>query len=873
MNIKCTPAGRALPFPGRTAGVRPFVVLFAVILGTWLPPADAAIRFTAFNSALFKQGYLDVTTYGVVPNDSSFSTATANTQLINEAIKDAYNLNNDTPIWGTGGQTLQGSLVLYFPLGTYFINDTLKVHTATGRWVVASSAPGKYPDSAPKFEGLKHATPGNHLAMVGEATSVPSQRPIIRLRDSSPGFNLPSSPKVMLEFKNFGGIWRDDLDIPKAELGSFVVGTNGLYTTQKQLVEDASRGYHQMLRGIDLHTGLAGNTGVIVLQFNQAQDSSVENVKIIAGSARTGIRGLPGRGWGAVNVEINGGDVGIDLMTYPNPGTGPGIASTSNSGSVIVGAKLTNQRKSAIEFSGFVPLTVVGFEIDHPGSGSEVSTSPLTIEPTPVDPQIPPSDTLYNSLINLIDGKIILHNTAHTAIDNTKGRSLYVRNVYVTGSNNLVTAPAGVGTYTATGAWKRINEYSFTDTRTSNIKGEGGAQVPQSAEKFIDSSLDTELVTASKTNNSGAPVTDLRGDHVWGGLPAVDSANVIDVTTDVPLSQRIVPAVDDLDTRVVDHTKLQDIIDAHSPASPRTRIFLPRGIYRLTGPINLKPNTTLFGAARHLTRIEVAPSWTAKLVSTPALRVETAMITTTGSPTATTYLGDLSIGVDTSDNNVAGDWFTALNWSAGRDSMVHIGQVYRSPAADNNPPTNDHSVLKITGQGGGRWYFAGARKTGHGDDPNFRILEVVPSGTEPLWMYGLNLEHPLGPREYASFSNASNIRIYGEKSEYADSAESAVIRFTNTMNAAVFGMGAIRNGLSGGRGALEFFGCIDVLATLIAPQTHVFSTSVTGSRTVRQTITTEIPPTTGVAYPDVVSLYKDGTLDDTKMTHDANVPY
>lgn len=835
--------------PGLLRRARVSLVLSVSVLGAWLPSADAAIRLAAFNSALFKKGYLDVTTYGVLANDTS--KASQNTLLINEALKDAYNLNNDTPIWGTGGQTLQGSLVLYFPSGTYYINDTLKAHTATGR---AIKDVGLNP-----YDGINHATPRNHLAVVGATTGT---KPVIRLMNNSTGFDNTTIPKVMLEFRNVGAIYRTATG--KLEFGTFIKDTNGNYTDVEQPVdvEDPSRGYHQMLRGIDLHCGTAGNAGTIALHFNQAQESSVEDVKITAGAALTGIRGLPGRGWGAVNVEIDGGDVGIDLMGYPNTGTGSGLPSTSNAGSVIVGVKLINQRKSAIEFGGFSPLTVVGFEIDHPGSGAEVTTSALTIQP---------GAKVHNSLINLIDGKITLHNTAHAAIDNTDGKSFYARNVYVTGSDNLVTTPSGVATYTATGTWKRIKEYSYTDARTINVEGQGTAQVPQSAKKFIDSNFDNTLVTASKTNNSGAPTTDLRGDHVWGGLPAVDSANVIDVTTsDVPLSQRIVPAVDEDDPAVIDHTKLQAIIDANSPASPRKRIFLPKGIYRLTGPINLKPNTTLFGAARFLTRIEVAPSWTAQLVSTPALRVETAMISTTSSATATTYLGNLSIGVDTSDNNINGDWFTALNWSAGRNAMVHIGQVYRSPAIDNDVLTNDHSLLKITGHGGGRWYFAGARKTGHGDHFNFRILEVAPAGTEPLWMYGLNLEHPVGPREYASVSAASNIRIYGEKSEYADSAESAVIRFTNTLNAAVFGMGAMRNGLLNQRGGLEFFECTDVLATLLAPQKDDFSSSVTGSRTVRQTIS---PLTTGVAYPDVVSLYKEGVLDDAQMTHGSNVNY
>ena len=64
-----------------------------------------------------------------------------------------------------------------------------------------------------------------------------------------------------------------------------------------------------------------------------------------------------------------------------------------------------------------------------------------------------------------------------------------------------------------------------------------------------------------------------------------------------------------------------------------------------------------------------------------------ALVTTVNDATATTYLGDVTIGVPT-DNNSDGttrDYFTALNWQAGANSMVHVGRPYHNPTGANAP--------------------------------------------------------------------------------------------------------------------------------------------------------------------------------------------
>ncbi len=320
---------------------------------------------------------------------------------------------------------------------------------------------------------------------------------------------------------------------------------------------------------------------------------------------------------------------------------------------------------------------------------------------------------------------------------------------------------------------------------------------------------------------------------------------------------------------------LQNVINTHR------KVFLRKGIYFLDGvvghngptpvygPITLRRDTILFGAARHLTRIEVNPSWDPTS--------ETAMIATYNDAAATTSIVGLTMGVDATDR--VNDWFVALDWQAGRNSMVHIGHVYREPAFTNPNPrvtTNPHSLLRIRNNGGGRWYGAGSRKNFTSMDPGglFRILKAEGT-TEPLWIYGLNMEGPAGTDAYGEFNKTSNVRIYAVKTEsaalpsgYAD--KNILLKYVNVTNLAQFGHSAIRDAATG-RGTVEFLGSGTdrVLATLICPQT---GTVVPNSDTLRENLTGLPADSAGILFPNVVSLYKRGAItaaDEAVMRHDA----
>lgn len=184
------------------------------------------------------RGYVNVVTEFGARNDGTEAEAT--TVSIQKAVDHAR----------------ENRKVVFFPSGTYLINDKILCH----EWTTY-----KDPDQ-----------PCNVL--IG---STQGARPVIKLAANSNGYENAKSPKAMLEFKNF--------------------------FKEKPTVERPNSNYFQMLRGIDLDCGGSTNPGAYGAYFNAAQNASVEDVKVTATGAYAGFVGRPGRAWGAVNIEVEGG--------------------------------------------------------------------------------------------------------------------------------------------------------------------------------------------------------------------------------------------------------------------------------------------------------------------------------------------------------------------------------------------------------------------------------------------------------------------------------------------------------------------------------------------------------------------------------------
>ena len=711
-----------------------------------------------------ERGYLNVVVHsGRTPSQFATDTATAATA-------------NTTALQSALNYAYTNFLVAFFPAGTYYVNGTLEAASVRQAGVSAENSP--------------------HHVLVGSTAG--SLRPLIRLASNAPSFDTVGGKKAVIRFSH------DDTD------------PDLIYNNQNQ-------NFYSMLRGIDVDCN--HHRGAVGVQFDAAQDSSVENVRVTATDAFAGFYGLPSRAAGAVNIEVQGGQYGIYHIAE---GTAPdGLGSAA--GTVVAGAILANQTVSAVYYNGFSPMALVGFEIVT-GTGLNSAI------------RIPDGWQTAFATLSLVDGTITIGNSSVTALLNTLdaqgGRNFYVRNVYVTGTNNLVqSSPNPV--VTGTGTWKLINEYSFCHPASY---GAGG-------DTFVSSNLIGGVFSQDEviavTENASAPPTDIRSRHVWAALPSVEDSDVyIPGTSELP--------ADGTNVR----SQLQSLIDAHP------KLYVPPGTYSIGSPgITLHADTILSGAGRHLTKLRTHSSWLPTAAAT--------VVSTDNSGTAITYLGDLSIGVNTL--NLANAWFTALEWRAGRNSMVHIGHIYAWNAPQINSSgakdANPIDLIRVTGSGGGRWYFAVSFERERNDHADFRQLRVTGT-TGPLWIYGLNMEHARGDT-FSDFVNSSNIRIYGLKTEHGGAfpndlfeEHNPFVTLTNTENFALFGHGALRGAPGSGRGSFQVgTGSSGVLAAGIVPQ--LTDSAFPDGNTLHDFINGQF-----LDYPQSVALYKRDALDDSVMTHD-----
>lgn len=225
---------------------------FAVVIPTKIPLA-------ATNDPLFAKGYLNVMHYGVIAGNNSGAIPADNVALINQAIKHAYNRENDTEFEDTALKSFTRKPVLVF--SKWGILGQRYDKGAYGYW--AKKTDGERP-------AINFDVPRNHLTIVGDITKSATGNyniyPVIKLVGSNraPSFTDSTQPKHLVEFLNW-----------------FVTDDGPIATCAVADGERGNEGYNQMVKGLELDCN--GNAGCVGLFFNQAQNSSIENVRIKPG--------------------------------------------------------------------------------------------------------------------------------------------------------------------------------------------------------------------------------------------------------------------------------------------------------------------------------------------------------------------------------------------------------------------------------------------------------------------------------------------------------------------------------------------------------------------------------------------------------------
>ncbi len=748
------------------------------------------------------------------------------TAALQKAIDDAY----------------QNGLAAYIPAGNYQITDSL----GAIQWSKLYGPPdGRSNVIAGDPDGATTLTLGtNANSKFDTLDSEGKPRPMLFFRHMTHPTQLSfeeiplSHPDASIRYP--GSDW---VNLP-TEADSDVTGAREKFSSAANIL------FHDELRNISFDLG--GHSGATALFMPGAQNSSIHNISIDATGAHSGVWNLPGRNGGATNITVEGGQYGIWLTEG-----GMGDAITYNEAifqPTIAGAKLYNQTVSAFYSDDQAPIVLVGFHITRNTPG------PVITVPNA-------SWSTAAGTLNLVDG-IIEVSGGGTALQNNNGKNIYLRNVMVTGTNSLVQS-GSQATVTGSGTWKRIAEYAYSDRNfeSGDPPYEVGDGIFRSF-SLIDGNVTSDAQpVVNIESNVAAPPSGFLDQHVWQTLPSYLGENDgTKVITDFGATA---------DDNTDDRAAIQAAIDAASAAG-HGRVFIPAGKFQIGGTLTLHANTQMLGAGRHLSWIRWHDSW--RPTSGSAV-----MIQTVDDADATTFLGFLSIEVRVRGNigfnpgnefdQIADDYdrFTALHWRAGRNSMTVATEILRDYKTEQE--TNPHSLMHFTGNGGGRHFYLVPPDTDHSDKhPDYRKL-LIEGTTEPLWFYGMNLEHAESNAE-AEVRNAQNIRFYGIKNEgggifnqhTTDWGIIPSLLIKDSQNVALFGGAALREQISvhpDNPGAFVILGSSDnILISNIVP--HVVRTlPPNGNAIIFEDL--DGLPSAEIAWPDAVTLYKRGEIDDSVM--------
>ncbi len=558
--------------------------------------------------------------------------------------------------------------------------------------------------------------------------STKGARPTIVLDANSPGFNNDNQPKAVIN------MWRRCDTTGAAPCAS----TGEL--------ENPENFFNSGLRNLNIKIK-SGNAGAVAIRHAAAQRSYQEDISIdMTESGYAGYLAIPGFGSSSINdIEITGGKYGFYL-----DGDDAHRPTISN-------ITLTNQTVAAIYTRPRTDFVVTGFKITKQNAPAIVLNY----------------GGVFGSGIIMVDGTFEFANaTSAPAItslvnstDEHANTTLY--NVYFNKATNLIkTANKPTVTGNSSG-WTHLTEYFVPSSHNDSYTAQNG---------IIDNTKNE--IIGTKTQQS--PTVDLRTYHTWA-RPYRSPDHLVQLANQS--GSGVCNALNPNDSYTISDVPtnnsrpgLQLMIE-----SPNcTTIFLPRGDYFIDNTLTLGEHTQLQGLGIPFTFITSRnrPFSQAGTASGWLPTSNQDFITTVNSASADTWISDIRIAIPTEPG--ANDWLTYLHWRAGRNSVVKNIDV--KALGSGTKGINPKADVKITGNGGGKWFGASSFAIPEIATTNPQARRFLISGTtEPLNLYNFNLEDGKGAWQ-GEFRNAKNISIYGSKYEDARS-----IGIFDSENIVVFG--------------------------------------------------------------------------------------
>ncbi|MGQ9505220.1 MAG: glycosyl hydrolase family 28-related protein [Thermogutta sp.] len=561
-------------------------------------------------------------------------------------------------------------------------------------------------------------------------------------------------PRIVLSTATRGF---DDPDHPKPVIYFWAAG-NGEEAPLDQPQPNISM--NQMIVGVDLRLG--AHQGAIGISHRAAQGSGIQDCTIDARGAFCGVEGGAGSGGSHAGVTVIGGRYGLDLR-----GTQPAAT--------VTGVTLLDQDEAAIICSGRQATTIVGFYIRSRGNGPII---------------VARQNWIHQGQMNLIDGVVEAQKPTAVLLDTTA--AAYLNNVFVRGIKQIVQSPVGE-LRSLEAEWTRIEEAAIAVPppvfRGRQLATLGVKELTYTSGIWIDGQQWSTPIWHNVVP-SQPPPGDLVTRHLWDkSFPQPWSAGVINakLLENGPVGDGV---TDDTEA-------LQKAINTHPV------LFLPKGEYRVSRPLRLRPDSKLIGAHRCFTWL-VGYGQRESSFGDPAH--PQPVLQTADDAQATTFLGFLGIHLDVS---AVGGY--ALDWAAGPGSIFREVNVVM-PNRWNVPkgstaPTFDHPFVVIHGHGAGKWYNF-HQESWQLQGPNYRHL-LIKDTAGPLHFYQCNVEHARS-QVNMEVRNASGVFIYGLKGEY----NRPIVRLVKSTNWAIFGYGG-NAAASAGTALFEVENCRDYRLTLL----------------------------------------------------------
>lgn len=311
---------------------------------------------------------------------------------------------------------------------------------------------------------------------------------------------------------------------------------------------NGATGFNQLLYGIDVEIG-AGNSGAAAVSFEQAEGSTIQDCEFRVGEGYTGLKNGPGGGGGVYNLTVKGGRIGS-----LNEGVGrPGVLYT--------GCRFENQREAVMDYSCRGALVLVGCEFKaDPGvrwmRGRQGVWPPNCLNAV---------DCVVDYTGQMID-PLIEAETSVSLLD------VWIRQA----SEKLAITQSGMMCMPSGGDWALVREAGFPyQMKDSKL----------TTPVYVDSKPVEANYLRAETANA-APPADLRSRHIlWDSarFPQWNDPDVVNVRNDPFNAQG--------DGKTDDTAALQKAIDAHE------KLFIPKGVYRVTRPLRLRSISKIIGVS------------------------------------------------------------------------------------------------------------------------------------------------------------------------------------------------------------------------------------------------------------------------------------